>query len=248
MSVEAAPFRTVPCRRFRSGRFAEITDTVAREVSLSVCMDGGSPRRLVASPMAPTELVLGHAALELATSGRVPTIRRAEGLCFELTSQPDPRAAADPALPHALPAADLVATMRRFIGAPGLWDTTGCFHRAALLDTVTGEFVAWAEDIGRHNCLDRLVGQCLTKGMRPAELSLFLSCRVTGSLMDKAARAGLRLIVSRSAVSDAAIEMAAQVGTTLVGFAREAEQRLTVFTDPEGRIGPCLPGPTCPWG
>ena len=125
--MQASLLRTVPCCRFRHGRSEGIADTVAREVALSLRLDAGPPRRLFASPMAPAELVLGHAALELAGSGQVPTIRRAQGLCFEVTSQPDPRAAADPALPCALAAVDLVAIMRRFIGAPGLWDTTGCF-------------------------------------------------------------------------------------------------------------------------
>lgn len=225
------PFRTVPCRRFRAGRVAEITDTVAQETAITVVLDNGQARKLFASPRELDLLALGHAELELLAPGRVPEIVRAADGRFEMVSRADSRPAADAMLPHALTAPDLVALMRRFIAAPGLWDSTGCFHRAALYDTVSGEFVAWAEDIGRHNCLDRLAGHCLVHGLRPEELVLFLSCRVTASMMHKAARAGSRLIVSRSAVTDRAIDTARQAGASLIGFAREAEERLTVFTD-----------------
>jgi FdhD protein len=56
---------------------------------------------------------------------------------------------------------NVVESMRRFIAAPGLWNDTGCFHRACALDPVIGDFSFRAEDIGRHNCLDRLCGQAL---------------------------------------------------------------------------------------
>jgi FdhD protein len=236
--MDGAATRAVPCRRYRDGRFADITDVVALEIAVTVCLDGGRPRRLFASPLDPEALALGHAALELTPPGQVPNRVRADGLRFDLTSRPDPALPADPSLPRALPAGELLALMRRFIGEPGLWDGTGCFHRAALYDTVAGEFVARAEDIGRHNCLDRLAGEGVRHGIRLAELLLFLSCRVTASMLDKAARAGSRCLVSRSAVTDAAIAAARQAGITLIGFAREAEERLTVFVDPAGRVAP----------
>lgn len=236
--METSPFRTVRCARFQSGRTAAITDTVAREIAITVRLDDGPSRRLYASPLDLEALALGHAALELAAPGQVPEIRHATEHLFEMTGRRDPRPAPDPGLPRVQSASGLVGLMRRFIAAPGLWDNTGCFHRAALFDTAAGEFVALAEDIGRHNCLDRLAGQCLTKGLHPAELALFLSCRVTASMMDKAARAGVRLIVSRSAVTDAAIDTATRTGATLVGFAREAEERLTIFVDSGGRVRP----------
>lgn len=214
-----------------------VTDTVAREVALTVRLDDGPARRLFASPLDVAQLALGHAALEMTPAGRVPVLSRSEALHFELVSRPDPRPAADPGLPRVLPAADWVGRMRRFIAAPGLWDDTGCFHRAALYDTVAGEFLARSEDIGRHNCLDRLAGQALGLGVRLEGLVLFVSCRVTASLMEKALRAGSRFVVSRSAVTDAAMALAGEAGATLVGFAREAEERLTVFVDPKGRVG-----------
>lgn len=231
-------FKTVPCHRFRAGQFLEIRDTVAQEIELTIVLDNGPEQRLFASPLHLETLALGYALLELAAPLCVPEIQHMDQGYFEMVSQKDVRPIPNSALPLTLPAAELVGLMRKFIAAPGLWDNTGCFHRAALYDTQARDFVAWAEDIGRHNCLDRLVGECLIKGIQPAELILFLSCRVTASMMDKAARAGSRLIVSRSAVSDAAIARATEVGATLIGFARESEERLTIFADPGQKVMP----------
>jgi FdhD protein len=236
--VDGAPTRNVPCRRYRHQRVRDITDEVAREIAITVRLDGGGPKRLYASPRDLESLALGHAALEMASPGTVPEISRIDGYEYDLVSRPVAAVPWDASLPRPLAAGDVLDRMRQFIAAPGLWDDTGCFHRAALFDPESGAFVARAEDIGRHNCLDRLAGQGVRQGLRLSALLLFLSCRVTASMMDKAVRAGLHLIVSRSAVTDAAIEAARQSGVTLVGFARDAEDRLTIFCDGPGRVRP----------
>lgn len=229
--------RSVPCRRYRDGRFADIADDVATEIRVTLQLAGVGKKTLYAAPIDPEVLVLGHAALDMLGPGEIPAVTSAIGLAFELAARPDTRPGPDLSLPRGLPAAALLDLVRRFIAEPGLWDGTGCFHRAALFDTVTGEFVVRAEDIGRHNCLDRLAGYGVRQGLCLPELALFLSCRVTASMMHKALRAGIRMVVSRSAVTGAALAAAQDAGITLVGFARDAEGRFTVFTDPSGRVG-----------
>ena len=229
--------RSVACRRYRNGRFSDITDDVATEIRVTLTVAGVGKKTLYAAPLDPEVLVLGHAALDMLPAGQLPVVTAAEGLFFDLDVRPDTRPAPDTALPRGLPAAELLGLMRRFIAEPGLWDDTGCFHRAGLYDTGTGEFVVRAEDIGRHNCLDRLAGYGLRLGLCLPELILFLSCRVTASMMHKALRAGIRMVVSRSAVTGAALTAAQEAGITLVGFARDAEERFTIFTDPSGRVG-----------
>jgi FdhD protein len=230
--------RSVPCRRFRDGTFAAITDDVATEIRVTLEVAGLGRKTLYAAPIEPEILALGHAALDMLPPGEVPVVTAADGLCFSLAAVPDARPAPDPFLPGSLPAAALLALVGRFIAEPGLWDGTGCFHRAALYDVTGGTFVVRAEDIGRHNCLDRLAGYGLDLGISLPETILFLSCRVTSSMMQKALRAGLRMVVSRSAVTGAALAAATEAGVTLVGFARDAEERFTVFTDAAGRVGP----------
>ncbi|MYL83992.1 fatty-acid--CoA ligase [Desulfovibrio aerotolerans] len=236
--MELAPLtRSVACRRYRDGRMADITDDVATEIRVTLEVAGHGRRTLYAAPIDPEVLALGHAALDLLAPGTIPVVTAAEGLAFVLEARPDPRPGPRPALPGSLPAAALLGLVRRFIAEPGLWDGTGCFHRAALYDTTTGEFVVRAEDIGRHNCLDRLAGFGVRLDLCLPELVLFLSCRVTASMMHKALRAGIRMVVSRSAVTGAALAAAQDAGATLVGFARDAEERFTIFTDPSGRVG-----------
>ncbi len=237
----------VACRRFRDGAFADIVDDIAMETGIEVACGPVPARRLFAAPLDLATLALGHARLEMCPLGCTPVPAAAP----EPTCPPDglPRFVFDPVpipeppeggpiRPGPLAAAGVVEHMRRFIAAPGLWDGTGCFHRAAVLDPRTGSFPFRAEDIGRHNCLDRLCGQALLAGTSLAGLILFLSARVTASMCDKALRAGVSCVVSRSAVTTEAVRLAREGGMSLAGFAREAENRFTVFCDPHGRFGP----------
>lgn len=154
---------------------------------------------------------------------------------FRVAVRTAPSVAA-PQPPRAMRAAVLLDAMRAFMGAEGLWDGTGCFHRAGVYDPVEGRLLRRAEDIGRHNCIDRLAGWAARRGVDLTPRLLLVSARVTASLFAKARRAGFLFIVSRSAVTSAAVDMAMEHGTTLVGFARDREERFTVFADAGDRV------------
>lgn len=133
-------------------------------------------------------------------------------------------------------AAVLLEEMRTFFCGAGHWDGTGSFHRAGLFCPQKRVVLRMAEDIGRHNCLDRLAGFCARQGLNPAEHILFISARITGSLYAKARRAGFRFMVSRGAVTSAALCLGRAQAVSLVGFCRPPEERLTVFCDAAGRV------------
>lgn len=125
---------------------------------------------------------------------------------------------------------------------PLLWESTGCFHRAGMFDPRTGTFLRLAEDIGRHNCIDRLAGWACLNGIDPADTVLFVSARITSSLYTKARRAGFSFLISRSAVTSTPVEMAREQNrlhpahpVTVIGFCRPKEGRFSVFAG-EGRI------------
>ena len=103
-----------------------------------------------------------------------------------------------------------------------LFDETGALHAAALF-TVDGECVAIAEDVGRHNAVDKVVGQMLLDGRLPLNGHvLVVSGRASYEIVQKAWLAGVGIICSVSAPSSLAIDLAQEAGITLVGFARSA--------------------------
>ena len=246
-AVAPAPLQV---RHWRAGEWRNIGEVAAREVSLRILHAGGETR-LWAWPRECAELAAGHVLLDClhdaapdcpSPRGLPPVAVRERDGAWHVTLLPLTAVlrtdAASFAAPHPT---DILARMAELIHAPGFWDGTGCYHRAALLHVGTGRFARTAEDIGRHNCLDRLAGHIALSGgcagMNPAEHILFTTARITASLYCKARRLGVRCIVSRAAVSAASIERAQQQGVTLFGFCRPEEERLTVFSDPQGRAG-----------
>lgn len=107
---------------------------------------------------------------------------------------------------------------------------TGGTHAAALFDA-EGTLLALAEDLGRHNALDKVIGHCLLHGVPSAGGCVLLSGRVSLEMVTKAARAGIELVAAVSAPSSMAIDAARRVGITLCGFVRG--DRLTAFCHPE---------------
>lgn len=113
-----------------------------------------------------------------------------------------------------------------------LFSETGGTHGAGIF-SADGEIVAFSEDIGRHNALDKAIGKCLLEGTSMAGCGVVLSGRASFELVAKSARAELELIAAVSAPTSLAIDAAQRCNITLCGFVRE--DRVTVYTHP-GRI------------
>jgi FdhD protein len=94
---------------------------------------------------------------------------------------------------------------------------TGGVHAAALTDGTSLLF--HAEDIGRHNAVDKVVGMALYAGRTPSDLMLLVTGRISGELAYKAARAGIALVATPSVPSTIAVEIARAAGMLLVGRA-----------------------------
>jgi FdhD protein len=110
-----------------------------------------------------------------------------------------------------------------------LFQRTGGSHAAVLFEG-SGVWRGLAEDIGRHNALDKVLGLLLLEGRSPRGLGAVLSGRVSGEMVAKAVQAGLEILAAVSAPSAMAVEVAAASGLTLCAFVRE--NRMTVFTHP----------------
>ena len=100
-----------------------------------------------------------------------------------------------------------------------LQQQTGSVHGAAWC-ALDGEVVMVCEDVGRHNALDKLVGCLWSDNCFDKPGFLLMSSRASFEIVQKAAKAGIALVVTLSAPTSMAIEIAENVGMTLVGFSR----------------------------
>ena len=144
------------------------------------------------------------------------------GVCGK-TSLEAVRVAVRHPIPKDRPKADpktVAAIPDRLRQGQALFSETGGLHAAALFDE-DGELKSLREDIGRHNAVDKVIGEAFLADRVPlSNLVLSVSGRASFEIMQKAAVAGLPFVVAVGAPSNLAVAIAEEFGMTLVGFAR----------------------------
>jgi FdhD protein len=108
---------------------------------------------------------------------------------------------------------------------------TGAVHAAALCDA-EGNVVAAREDVGRHNAFDKAIGHGLRTGLDFGAGFALLTARCSYELVEKAALAGIPMLVTISAPTELAVARAKEAGLTLVALARS--DSVLVMSDPHG--------------
>jgi FdhD protein len=129
----------------------------------------------------------------------------------------------------------LLGLPQRMRESQSKFGATGGIHAAALFDG-QGAMLGIAEDVGRHNAFDKLVGESLLTGRLPlTDRVVLLSGRASFELVQKALRAGVGVLAAIGAPSSLAVNLAAASGLTLVGFLREAH--CNIYSSPERLTG-----------
>jgi FdhD protein len=222
-----------------------VSPTNLAELALGHCLSEG----LVSGPRDVLGMELGSAELpgvglawwadvrlspELARRAKIRRIAPAATSCAlcGLESLRDLRTDIPP-LAVAGPFADIQAVfslLGAMEGGQAIFSATGATHAAAL-GTAQGELVSVAEDLGRHNALDKAIGLAVAAGHDPRQLMAALSGRLSYEMALKAARVGIPLVASVSAPTGLSLRLMQALGLTLVAFGRPP--RATVYTHPQ---------------
>ena len=229
--------------RVKGGEAVEVAGDVVREQPLTLYVNGEKFLTLLCSPMALEDLIVGYLWMEKVigdpaeisrldvspVDGRadvtlthpvtLPTERILTsgcggGITFRIDHRLFPRLQSSVRVRPA----QLAARMKDLFQAAVHYQRSRGIHGAALTD---GErLLIVAEDVGRHNAVDKVKGEALRRGI-PTEDRLLLSTgRVSSEMLLKAARMGVPVVASRTSPTEMAVALAEQLGVTVCGYVR----------------------------
>ncbi len=131
---------------------------------------------------------------------------------------------------NTIPLASILRLKELFEVRQNIYHMTGSTHSAAIFDRQEN-LLASAEDIGRHNAFDKVIGS-LVRGKRTEDAFMaIVSSRLSFEMIQKAGVLGLEVIAGLSAPTSMAVDLAEQLNITLIGFLRE--NSMSIYTHPE---------------
>ena len=117
-----------------------------------------------------------------------------------------------------LSAGEVRKLLSRMIRRCDTYQQTGGIHSAAIANK--GSILLFAEDVGRHNAVDKVIGRAYMDSMDLGDKLLLCTGRISSEILVKAARSGLPVVVSRTSPTDLSARQAEKLGITLIGFVR----------------------------
>lgn len=158
---------------------------------------------------------------EISKEGRVVTSGCVGGITF--AKKPETEKINDA---FTIDTKSLLHIFREFQTRSELYRLTGCIHSAAISDG--RNILAFAEDIGRHNAVDKVIGYSLLENIELSGKIMLASGRLSSEIAAKCSKWAIPMLASRTAPTNIAVEIAELRGITLVGFVRG--DRLNVYT------------------
>jgi FdhD protein len=244
--------------RIRGSRADEVAGEIVREQPLTLSVNGEKFLTLLCSPVKLEALVVGylwmekviasldevtrvdvspvdgHAEVTLSHPVTLPTERILTsgcggGITFRIDHRLFPRLASS----LRVAPETLSARMKDlFAAAVHFWESRG-IHGAALTD---GEhLLVVAEDVGRHNAVDKVKGEALLRGIPTEDRILLSTGRVSSEMLLKAARMGVPLVASRTSPTEMAVALAEQLNITVCGYVRP--ESLNLYAGDALRLG-----------
>jgi FdhD protein len=122
---------------------------------------------------------------------------------------------------------DVTSLINEFQHRSQVYRATGGVHSAALCDTKN--IIVFNEDIGRHNAIDKIFGECILKDIPTDGGIIITSGRISSEILLKVAKRNIPILISKSAPTDLGIKLANDLGITLLGFARG--KRMNAYTN-----------------
>jgi len=227
----------------KSGRLDEVKGEVVREQPLTVYVNGERFLTLLCSPFMLEPLVLGYLWMEKVIAGlddvaglqisevdgraevtlrqpvTLPTERILTSGCGGgITFRIDPRLFPRITSGARVSPAELGDRMHDLLREAVHYHASRGIHGAALADR--DRVLLVAEDVGRHNAVDKLMGLALQRGIATTDRILLSTGRVSSEMLLKAARMSVPIVASRTSPTEMAVALAEQLGVTIVGYLR----------------------------
>ncbi|MDI6703901.1 MAG: formate dehydrogenase accessory sulfurtransferase FdhD [bacterium] len=124
---------------------------------------------------------------------------------------------------------EIFKLMKEFQRGSTLFRKTGGVHSCAICKD--SEILKSHDDIGRHNALNKVLGECFLRGISTNDKLILTSGRISSDILINGAKWNISIIISRGAPTNLAIKLAERLGITLIGFVRG--QRMNIYTHPE---------------
>lgn len=244
---------------YRNGNRIETTDKIVKEFPLAIKLNGTEIISLMCLPVDLIELAIGFlysdGLIDDNTIIKTTNLDMAKGL-VEITAEntPSPKITTSRIITSGcgkgsifqqsledikyieiktdikLKPSTITELMKEMQAMADIFKSTGGVHSCALA-TCQGSITHFFEDIGRHNAIDKIFGACLLQNLELDSSIVLTSGRVSSEIIIKIAKRRIPFVISRSAPTDFALDLAAELGVCVVGFMRG--ERFSVYTETE---------------
>ena len=246
--------------RVKGGREEELTDQVASETAFTLFVNGNVLVSLLCSPIELDAMAIGFMLSEGILTDRealraIKVDETSSSVYVELSDLPENwdslfhkktitsgcgqgvtftdatnlSPLSQRRTPLTISSSSIKELLKKFREMSELYVNTGGVHSAAFTDGK--DILLFAEDIGRHNAVDKLIGKAFLRGLVMTDKILLSSGRISGEIMTKVVRNRIPVLISRTAPTCMSITYAENNGVTLIGFARG--DRMNIYTHPD---------------